>query len=166
MIGASSAPRLASRAESGMSPAMSASIDPFHASAEFGATAEGLAEFESRIDAALSEHGYADSEAFAIRLAIEEAVSNGIHHGNRRDPSKIVRVECRVDAEAVRVSVEDQGEGFDPKAVPDPTDEANLEIPSGRGIMLMGAYMSDVRYVPPGNRVEMTYVRGSQPAEG
>lgn len=148
-----------------MSPAMSASIDPFIASAEFGATAEGLAEFEARVDAALSEHGYADSEAFAIRLAIEEAVSNGIHHGNRRDPSKIVRVECRVDSEAVRVAVEDQGEGFDPKAVPDPTDEANLEIPSGRGIMLMGAYMSEVRHVPPGNRVEMTYLRGSQPSD-
>jgi serine/threonine-protein kinase RsbW len=144
---------------------MSASTDPFTASAEFGATAEGLSEFEARIDGALAAHGYADSEAFAIRLAIEEAVSNGIHHGNRRDPSKLVRVECRVDADSVTVAVQDQGEGFDPKAVPDPTDEANLEIPSGRGIMLMGAYMSEVRYVPPGNRVEMTYRRGSQTAE-
>ena len=96
---------------------------------------------------------------------MEEAVSNGIHHGNRRDPAKVVRVECRIDAESVQIAVEDQGEGFDPKAVPDPTDEANLEIPSGRGIMLMGAYMSEVRYVPPGNRVEMTFLRGAPSAE-
>ena len=144
---------------------MSASTEPFIASAEFGATADGLADFEGRIDAALAAHGYADSEAFAIRLAVEEAVSNGIHHGNRRDPAKVVRVECRIDAETVWIAVEDQGEGFDPKAVPDPTDEANLEIPSGRGIMLMGAYMTEVRYVPPGNRVEMTYRRGAQTAE-
>lgn len=144
---------------------MSASTEPFIASAEFGATAEGLAEFEARIDAALAAHGYADSEAFAIRLAVEEAVSNGIHHGNRRDPAKVVRVECRIDSETVWIAVEDQGEGFDPKAVPDPTDEANLEIPSGRGIMLMGAYMTEVRYVPPGNRVEMSYRRGAQTAE-
>ena len=88
---------------------MSASTDPFIASAEFGATAEGLAEFEARIDAALAAHGYADSEAFAIRLAVEEAVSNGIHHGNRRDPAKVVRVECRIDAESVQIAVEDQG---------------------------------------------------------
>lgn len=158
LVGAALPTRLASV----MSSVMSASTEPFNASAEFGATAEGLAEFESRIDGALAAHGYADSEAFAIRLAVEEAVSNGIHHGNRRDPAKVVRVECRVDGESVRIAVEDQGEGFDPKAVPDPTDEANLEIPSGRGIMLMGAYMSEVRYVPPGNRVEMTYRRGSQ----
>jgi serine/threonine-protein kinase RsbW len=60
----------------------------------------------------------------------------------------------------VFVAVEDEGEGFDPGSVPDPTDDANIEIPSGRGLMLMGAYMSEIRYVPPGNRVEMIYRRG------
>ncbi|MDA0974944.1 MAG: ATP-binding protein [Phycisphaerales bacterium] len=134
---------------------------PFESTASFGPEADGLADFEATLDAALEAHGYSESELFAIRLAVEEAVANGINHGNRRDPNKRVALTCRVDSSEVFVVVEDEGEGFDPGAVPDPTDEANIEIPSGRGLMLMGAYMSDVRYVPPGNRVEMTYRRGT-----
>ncbi len=141
---------------------MNASPAPYLGRVQFGATTEGLAEFEAEVDRALETHGYQDSEAFAIRLAIEEAVANGIQHGNRRDPAKVVDLECRVDSDEVFVAVQDQGEGFDPAAVPDPTAESNLEIPSGRGIMLMGAYMSEIRYVPPGNRVEMRYRRGAQ----
>jgi len=140
---------------------MTATPPPFDSDASFGPEAEGLAEFEARLDQALVEHGYAESELFAIRLAIEEAVANGINHGNRRDPGKLVRVTCSVDADRVFIAVEDEGEGFDPGAVPDPTDEANIEIPSGRGLMLMGAYMTEIRHVPPGNRVEMTFRRGA-----
>jgi len=132
---------------------------PFQSSASFGPDAGGLAEFEAALDRALAEHGYSESELFAIRLAIEEGVANGINHGNRRDPGKRVELTCKVDEHEVFVAIEDEGEGFDPNSVPDPTADANIEIPSGRGLMLMGAYMSDVRYVPPGNRVEMIYRR-------
>jgi serine/threonine-protein kinase RsbW len=134
---------------------------PFESSASFGPEAEGLSEFEEALDRALADHGYAESELFAIRLAVEEAVANGINHGNRRDPDKRVTLTCTVDSDRVFVAVEDEGEGFDPGSVPDPTDDANIEIPSGRGLMLMGAYMSEIRYVPPGNRVEMIYRRGA-----
>lgn len=140
---------------------MTDSPTPFESTATFGPEAKGLAEFESSLDEALAAFGYSESELFAIRLAIEEAVANGINHGNRKDPAKQVTLACSVDADRVFVVVEDEGEGFDPSAVPDPTDDANIEIPSGRGLMLMGAYMSDIRYVPPGNRVEMTYRRGT-----
>ena len=61
----------------------------------------------------------------------------------------------------IRVEVVDQGPGFNPEGVPDPTDEANLEVPSGRGIMLMRAYMTEVDYLPPGNRVRMVYSRSA-----
>ena len=57
------------------------------------------------------------------------------------------------------ISVEDEGTGFDPEAVPDPTEDANLEIPSGRGLMLMRAYMTEVNVIPPGNRIEMRLQR-------
>ena len=57
------------------------------------------------------------------------------------------------------LEIEDEGEGFDPRSVPDPTTVENVEIPSGRGIILMRAFMTDVRFFPPGNRLRMTYRR-------
>jgi serine/threonine-protein kinase RsbW len=57
----------------------------------------------------------------------------------------------------VAIVVEDEGVGFDPAAVPDPTRPENVDIPSGRGIMLMRAYMTEVEFDPPGNRVRMTF---------
>ena len=109
----------------------------------------------------LSARGFDDGAAFAVRLAIEEAIVNGFRHGNAGDPGKTVRFECEITEDMIRVEVVDQGPGFNPEGVPDPTDEANLEVPSGRGIMLMRAYMTEVDYLPPGNRVRMVYDRSA-----
>ena len=111
--------------------------------------------------AELVGRGYDDSAAFAIRLAIEEALVNGFRHGNAGDVDKTVQFECEITEDMIRVEVVDQGPGFNPEGVPDPTDEANLEVPSGRGIMLMRAYMTAVDYLPPGNRVRMVYERSA-----
>lgn len=119
-------------------------------------------EIDQAQDALLREverFGYNRTSAFAIRLALEEALSNAIKHGNREDPSKVVVVECRVEPNVVVIEVADQGEGFDPDSVPDPTEQENVEIPSGRGLTLMRAFMSELEIVPPGNRVRMTYQR-------
>ena len=105
------------------------------------------------------------SSCFAIRLALEEAISNAVKHGNGNDPKKVVRVQFQADAERVTIEVEDEGDGFDPGAVPDPTQEENLEIPSGRGIVLMKSFMTEITYTPPGNRVRMSFRRGETPAE-
>ena len=107
----------------------------------------------------LAASGYDDSASFAVRLSLEEALANGFRHGNQGNPEKSVTVSYRIGSDEVTIAVQDEGSGFDPDAVPDPTDEANLEIPSGRGIMLIRAYMSDVTIVPPGNRVEMKFQR-------
>ena len=74
---------------------------------------------------------------------------------------KTLKVSYQVTPEEVRIEVEDQGSGFDPDAVPDPTEDVNLEIPSGRGIMLIRAYMTEVRFHPPGNRMEMVFRPGA-----
>jgi serine/threonine-protein kinase RsbW len=118
---------------------------------------ESIERLQSEVSDALQRHGFGDAAAFAIRLALEEALVNGFRHGNRGDPSKTVTVRCAIDDAAAEVDVTDQGEGFDPSSVPDPTAEENIEIPSGRGIMLMRAYMSVVEYVPPGNRLRIVY---------
>ena len=75
------------------------------------------------------------------------------------DPAKTVTITFAITATILHVSVEDQGTGFDPASVPDPTEDANLEIPSGRGLMLMRAYMTEVNVIPPGNRIEMYFRR-------
>ncbi len=106
---------------------------------------------------ALRTHGYDESAIFAIRLALEEAIVNGFRHGNKGDPGKAVHFSCRIDAEAAHFDVQDEGPGFDPDTVPDPTEDENIEIPSGRGIMLIRAYMTDVSYFAPGNRLQMVY---------
>ncbi len=103
--------------------------------------------------------GYSDASVFALRLALEEAVVNGFKHGNREKPGLTVDLAWRVEPDLVRISVEDQGPGFEPNEVPDPRSPENLDRPSGRGIMLMRAYMTRVRYNDRGNRVEMEYER-------
>lgn len=107
----------------------------------------------------LSQRGFDESAAFAVRLAIEEALVNGFRHGNSGDLTKKVRFECWITNTSICIEVVDEGPGFDPGRVPDPTHESNLETPSGRGIMLMKAYMSEVEYLAPGNRVRMSYNR-------
>ena len=120
---------------------------------------EEIDRVQGRILEALAACGYEGWARFALRTAMEEAVANAILHGNGNDPAKRVTIEYSADPASVAIVVEDEGDGFDPDSVPDPTRPENVDIPSGRGIMLMRAYMSQVEFHPPGNRVRMTYVR-------
>jgi serine/threonine-protein kinase RsbW len=109
---------------------------------------------------ALKDRGYNDKSMWAIRLALEEAIVNGFRHGNKSDPSKAVHFGCRIGQDEARFDVRDEGPGFDPDTVPDPTEDENIEIPSGRGIMLIKAYMTEVSYFKPGNHLRMVYRKG------
>jgi serine/threonine-protein kinase RsbW len=120
---------------------------------------EEIERLQDTVLVAVSDAGFDDASTFAVRLALEEAVANAFRHGNREDPEKTVTVRYAVSEHQIELAVEDEGPGFDPGAVPDPTEDANLEIPSGRGIMLMRAYMTSVEIVAPGNRIEMTFRR-------
>ena len=101
----------------------------------------------------LKQHEWFDHDIFGVHLALEEALANAIRHGNGLDASKQVRILCNVSRYCVRIEVEDEGQGFDPADVPDPTDDVRLEVASGRGIMLMRSFMSRVEYNESGNRV-------------
>ena len=115
---------------------------------------------QNALMSAVEEAGYPKPARFAIKLAFEEALMNAFHHGHRGlgDDAE-VRVEYAVTPREVVIRVEDQGPGFDPDSVPDPTLDENLALPSGRGIMLMRAYMTAVEHNETGNRVELRYVR-------
>jgi serine/threonine-protein kinase RsbW len=108
---------------------------------------------QDRIVRFLEDLQYNDRDVFGIRLAMEEALVNAIKHGNRMDPNKSVRIACRVSHRKIRIEIEDQGTGFQPESVPDPTADENLERPCGRGIMLMRAFMTLIEYNEAGNRV-------------
>jgi len=100
--------------------------------------------------------GFNEDVVFAIRLALDEALSNAVRHGNCGDPSKQVTVEYSITDEGFKASVTDQGCGFHPDELPNPTLEENIERPCGRGVMLMKAYMSCVTYNKNGNSVTIT----------
>jgi len=112
-----------------------------------------IREPEARIMADLKRCGYDDDTIFAIKLAFEEAATNAVKHGNCNDGSKRVHLRYYVDPQRVVFMVRDEGCGFSPAQVPDPTADENLERPSGRGLMLMQSYMTKVCYSPSGNEV-------------
>lgn len=115
---------------------------------------------QERILKALEVLEYPPRDVFSVRLALEEALVNAIKHGNGMDPTKQVRVACEVTYDQVRIEIEDEGTGFNPGDVADPTEDENLDCPGGRGIMLMRAFMNVIEYNPTGNRVTLVKVRG------
>ncbi|MDQ3806345.1 MAG: ATP-binding protein [Acidobacteriota bacterium] len=90
--------------------------------------------------------GFSDEALYGIDLAVREAVTNAVLHGNRRDESVPVEVGVADAGSEMVVTVRDRGEGFDPSGVADPTSEENLLKASGRGILFMRTFMDDVRW--------------------
>jgi serine/threonine-protein kinase RsbW len=123
-------------------------------------TSEGL-RVQGRILDLVTEHGFSEREVFGIRLSLEEAIVNAIKHGNKYDDDKVVRIAWKVHEGELFVEIEDQGNGFNPSDVPDPTAPENLDRPSGRGLMLMKNFMDGVMYSEKGNFVAMRKRRGS-----
>lgn len=121
-------------------------------------TAEGLKVHNLLLDR-LKRHQFSDRVIFGIRLAVEEALVNAIKHGNHLDKSKRVWVRFGINDQHCLIEVEDEGEGFCPDQVPDPTTPENLERPCGRGLFLMRAYMTECDFPPPGNVCRMRRVR-------
>jgi len=111
--------------------------------------------------AKLEHFGWVSRDIFSIHLAMEEALVNAIKHGNRHDAKKQVHVLCKIFDNRIRIEVRDEGPGFEPDDVPDPTDDENLDVSSGRGLMLIRSFMSSVEYTPPGNCVVMEKERAA-----
>jgi serine/threonine-protein kinase RsbW len=100
----------------------------------------------------------------AVELALREAVTNAVVHGNRMDAHKLVQVRCRCDLrKGVSIVVRDQGQGFDPNSVPNPLAVESVEAEHGRGIHLMKLAMDEVSFERGGTEVHMRKALTRQP---
>jgi serine/threonine-protein kinase RsbW len=97
-----------------------------------------------------------DGSEANIEMALHEALTNAVVHGNHEDPDKLVHIACRCSIDGqVSITIRDQGQGFDTRAVPDPTTTENLLSTRGRGIYLMRALMDEVSFDEGGVVVHM-----------
>ena len=110
---------------------------------------------------AVRERDFGEEEIFGIHLALEEALVNAIQHGNQGDAAKFVSVESLITPEKIDLSITDEGTGFNPEGLPDPRCEKNLYKCSGRGVLLIRAYMDVVEYNDRGNCIHMVKYRTS-----
>lgn len=101
--------------------------------------ADAAAEFVGR-------SGIGQEAAFGVDMAVREAVTNAILHGNRQDESKVVEIQFKNSAAGLEITVRDEGRGFNPEGVPDPTDPQNLLKTNGRGILFMRTFMDEVEW--------------------
>jgi serine/threonine-protein kinase RsbW len=94
---------------------------------------------------------------------VAEALANAMMYGNARDPGKRVVLEAWVSPDRIRVRVTDEGAGFDPEALPDPTLPQNLAHSRGRGVYLITELMDEVSFNEQGNSIEMVLYTASAP---
>ena len=99
--------------------------------------------------------GVVKAEQSNLFVALDEAFVNAVKHGNKFDAKKIVRIAADVSRHEARFTIEDEGEGFDVNAIPDPLDPQNLFKTSGRGVLFIYNIMDEVKYNERGNRLTM-----------
>jgi serine/threonine-protein kinase RsbW len=103
----------------------------------------------------VSKLGIVAPESSNLFIALDEAFVNAVKHGNKNDPTKLLRVTAELSPREACFTVEDEGQGFNVQEIPDPCDPANLFKTSGRGVLLIYNIMDEVEYNAQGNRVKM-----------
>jgi serine/threonine-protein kinase RsbW len=112
---------------------------------------------ENAIEEVTSEIGIKQDSYGKILVSTLEAVNNAIIHGNNSIPEKIVQIEIVFSRAELKIRVKDEGSGFRPLEVPDPTLPDNIESLNGRGVFLMSRLADEIKYNKKGNIVTMTF---------
>jgi len=120
---------------------------------KINSTTKSLRLIERLIDDVCQVYNVGEDVYGNMLIAVTEAVNNAIHHGNKDNPDKFVRIGFESDNSQLVFSVADEGEGFDPSTLPDPTDPANLDKVSGRGVFLMSHLTDTIRFEDNGRKV-------------
>jgi serine/threonine-protein kinase RsbW len=121
----------------------------------FASRIEAIAEAADSVARLAGRFGYDEAAIFGIDMAVREAVTNAVLHGNKEDAQKPVELIFAHKPETLTITVRDRGTGFDPASVPDPTNTENLLKTSGRGILFMRNFMDEVEWTihPEGGTV-------------
>lgn len=115
-------------------------------SLEIESNSNNLITVEEFVNYFAKEIGIPEARMNGLMLSVTEATTNAIKHANKNDESKLVKINVKVEDNKVYISVKDEGVGFDPDKIPDPTEPENLMKDSGRGVYLMKFYMDDLKY--------------------
>lgn len=119
-------------------------------------TLDALNQVQDRVMAGLKDLPCAPEDLAGVSIALREALANAVLHGNREDPTKRVVVACFCEGQGdgrVLLVVRDEGPGFDPGEVPDPTGAEAVHELHGRGIYLIRHFMDEVRFEQGGSEV-------------
>ncbi len=118
---------------------------------------ENLRTVENAIDNITGDARINQDNYGKILIATLEAVNNAIIHGNKSDANKHVKIEILLKDNRLVIKVTDEGKGFNPKEIPDPTRPENIEAINGRGIFLMQKLADEIEFNKKGNSVTMTF---------
>ncbi|RPI70748.1 MAG: ATP-binding protein [Ignavibacteriales bacterium] len=124
---------------------------------KIGSKLSNLRIIENAIDNITFKTGINQDNYGKILIGTLEAVNNAIVHGNKSDESKSVEVNIILDSKNLEVTVTDEGKGFKPSEVPDPTKPENIEALNGRGIFLMSKLADDIQFNKKGNQVKLIF---------
>lgn len=116
-----------------------------------------LSVVENAIDSITNEYGVTQEYYGKIMVSTLEAVNNAIVHGNKSDKEKFVNIEISLLKSILQVTVEDEGRGFRPGEIPDPTKPENIEAINGRGVFLMSKLADEIKFNRKGNKVKMIF---------
>jgi serine/threonine-protein kinase RsbW len=127
-------------------------------------TMESVSEVEGTAERLATEAGLDEDERFHVTMAIREAAINAVLHGNEYDPARQVDVTFENTGTDFIFTIADQGRGFDPERLPDPSAPENILRGTGRGIFLIRSLMDEVhfRQLHPGT--ELTLIKHLAPA--
>ena len=115
-------------------------------SVKFRSNVDHLEEVELITSKIAAEAGFDESSSDDLSIVITELFNNAIHHGNKDDLNKEVKIEYNLQADHLKISVEDQGNGFIPDKIKNPLDPENLLAESGRGIYLVKMLMDEIEF--------------------
>lgn len=114
-------------------------------------------EVESFLQSVLKDLNISNSKYPDILISLTEAVNNAIIHGNKKDETKVVQIDCKGKQRGVTFHVKDEGNGFDPDKIPDPTMDDRIECCGGRGVFIMSALADRIKFKNNGSEVEMFF---------
>jgi serine/threonine-protein kinase RsbW len=117
-----------------------------HYHLEIESDPKNLITVEEFINYFCKELNLSDERITGIMLAVTEATTNAIIHANKNVKLKLVKIDADIINGLLKITIKDEGKGFDPTIVPDPTEPENLLKDSGRGLYLMRTYMDDLEY--------------------